>query len=194
MTNKKDSSLYIEKIPANKFFAGKTVEISYKEYQAIKTEDNTVEVGKFLRADEIHLPFCFRETIDYMVHVIRCSPRSPSLPKEISNMSYHKFMNFSFFRRVENYDKRGLMTSLVLDTYSFKKVLFSFEYDTEERLVQWSCSMFDKIVHSRKFVYYENGALRSRVRDLYGNTEEWKYDKNGKLLQYIRNWEGNIKQ
>lgn len=193
MLTKKDASLYIEKIPANKFFADKTVEISYKEYQAIKTEDNTVEVGKFLSVDEIHSPFCFGETIDYMVHVIRCSPRSPSLPKEISNMSYHKFMNFSFFRRVENYDKQGLMTSLILDTYSFKKVLFTFEYDTEERLVQWNCSMFDKIVHSRKFVYYENGALQRRVRDLYGNTEEWVYDEKGKLLQYTRNWEGNIK-
>ena len=193
MLTKKDASLYIEKIPANKFFADKTVEISYKEYQAIKTEDNTVKVGKFLSVDQIHSPFCFGETIDYMVHVIRYSPRSPSLPKEISNMSYHKFMNFSFFRRVENYDKQGLMTSLILDTYSFKKVLFTFEYDTEERLVQWNCSMFDKIVHSRKFVYYENGALQRRVRDLYGNTEEWVYDEKGKLLQYTRNWEGNIK-
>lgn len=193
MLTKKDASLYIEKIPANKFFAGKTIEISYKEYQAIKTEDNTVKVGKFLSVDEIHSPFCFGETIDYMVHVIRCSPRSPSLPKEISNMSYHKFLNFSFFRRVENYDKRGLMTSLVLDTYSFKKVLFTFEYDTEERLVQWNCSMFDKIVNSRKFVYYEDGALRSRVRDLCGDTEEWEYDKKGKLIQYTRNWGGNIK-
>ena len=193
MLTKKDASLFAEKISANKFFAGKTVEISYKEYQAIKTEDNTVKVGKFLSVDEIHSPFCFGETIDYMVHVIRCSPRSPSLPKEISNMSYHKFMNFSFFRRVENYDKRGLMTSLVLDTYSFKKVLFTFEYDAEERLVQWSCSMFDKIVHSRKFVYYEDGSLQRRVRDLCGDTEEWEYDKNGKPLQYIRNWEGNIK-
>ncbi|MEB3074578.1 hypothetical protein [Capnocytophaga gingivalis] len=193
MSTNKDASLFVEKIPANKFFAGKTVEISYKEYQAIKTEDNTVKVGKFLSVDEIHSPFCFGETIDYMVHVIRCSPRSPSLPKEISNMSYHKFLNFSFFRRVENYDKRGLMTSLVLDTYSFKKVLFTFEYDTEERLVQWNCSMFDKIVHSRKFVYYEDGALRSRVRDLCGDTEEWVYDEKGKLLQYTRNWGGNIK-
>ncbi|WP_314916725.1 hypothetical protein [Capnocytophaga gingivalis] len=193
MLTKKDTSLYIEKIPANKFFAGKTVEISYKEYQAIKTEENTVEVGKFLSVDQIHSPFCFGETIDYMVHVIRCSPHPPSLPKEISNMSYHKFLNFSFFKRVENYDKRGLMTSLVLDTYSFKKVLFTFEYDTEERLVQWNCSMFDKIVHSRKFVYYEDGALRSRVRDLCGDTEEWVYDEKGKLLQYTRNLGGNIK-
>lgn len=193
MLTKKDASLYIEKIPANKFFAGKTVEISYKKYQAIKTEDNTVEVGKFLSVDEIHSPFCFGEMIDYMVHVIRHTSHTISLPKEISNMSYHKFLNFSFFRRVENYDKRGLMTSLVLDTYSFKKVLFTFEYDTEERLVQWNCSMFDKIVHSRKFVYYEDGALRSRVRDLCGDTEEWEYDKKGKLIQYTRNWGGNIK-
>jgi len=193
MSTNKDASLFVEKIPANKFFAGKTVEISYKEYQAIKTEDNTVEVGKFLSVDQIHSPFCFGETIDYMVHVIRCSPHPPSLPKEISNMSYHKFLNFSFFKRVENYDKRGLMTSLVLDTYSFKKVLFTFEYDTEERLVQWNCSMFDKTVHSRKFVYYEDGALRSRVRDLCGDTEECVYDEKGKLLQYTRNWGGNIK-
>ena len=193
MSTNKDASLFVEKIPANKFFAGKTVEISYKEYQAIKTEDNTVEVGKFLSVDEIHSPFCFGEMIDYMVHVIRHTSHTISLPKEISNMSYHKFLNFSFFRRVENYDKRGLMTSLVLDTYSFKKVLFTFEYDTEERLVQWNCSMFDKIVHSRKFVYYEDGALRSRVRDLCGDTEEWEYDKKGKLIQYTRNWGGNIK-
>lgn len=108
MLTKKDTSLYIEKIPANKFFAGKTVEISYKEYQAIKTEDNTVKVGKFLSVDQIHSPFCFGETIDYMVHVIRCSPRSPSLPKEISNMSYHKFLNFSFL------DEWKIMTSEVL--------------------------------------------------------------------------------
>ena len=53
--------------------------------------------------------------------------------------------------------------------------------------------MFGKIVHSRKFVYYEDGALRSRVRDLCGDTEEWEYDKNGKLLQYIRNWGGKTK-
>ena len=52
MSTNKDASLYIEKIPANKFFAGKTVEISYKEYQAIKTKDNTVEVGKFLSVDD----------------------------------------------------------------------------------------------------------------------------------------------
>ena len=192
MSTNKDASLYIEKIPANKFFAGKTVEISYKEYQAIKTEDNTVEVGKFLSADEIHSPFCFGETINYMVHVIRCSPRSPSLPKEISNMSLQRFTTF-VLKQVENYNEKGLITSIVLDTYSFKKVLFTFEYDTEERLVQWNCSMFDKIVHSRKFVYYEDGSLQRRVRDLYGNTEEWEYDKNGKLLQYIRNWGGKTK-
>ena len=193
MLTKKDASLYIEKIPANKFFAGKTVEISYKEYQAIKTEDNTVEVGKFLSADEIHLPHYLRETIEYMIEVIRYSSHSPSLPKEISRMSLRRLTIPSVLKQVENYNEKGLITSIVLDTYSFKKVLFTFEYDTEERLVQWNCSMFDKIVHSRKFVYYEDGSLQRRVRDLYGNTEEWEYDKNGKLLQYIRNWGGKTK-
>ena len=193
MLTKKDTSLYIEKIPANKFFAGKTVEISYKEYQAIKTEDNTVEVGKFLSADEIHLPHYLRETIEYMIDVIRYSSHPPSLPKEISRMSLQRLTMPSVLKQVENYNEKGLITSIVLDTYSFKKVLFTFEYDTEERLVQWNCSMFDKIVHSRKFVYYEDGSLQRRVRDLYGNTEEWEYDKNGKLLQYIRNWGGKTK-
>ena len=193
MSTNKDASLYIEKIPANKFFAGKTVEISYKEYQAIKTEDNTVEVGKFLSADEIHLPHYLRETIEYMIEVIRYSSHSPSLPKEISRMSLRRLTIPSVLKQVENYNEKGLITSIVLDTYSFKKVLFTFEYDTEERLVQWNCSMFDKIVHSRKFVYYEDGSLQRRVRDLYGNTEEWEYDKNGKLLQYIRNWGGKTK-
>ena len=193
MSTNKDASLYIEKIPVNKFFAGKTVEISYKEYQAIKTEDNTVEVGKFLSADEIHLPHYLRETIQYMIEVIRYSSHSPSLPKEISRMSLRRLTIPSVLKQVENYNEKGLITSIVLDTYSFKKVLFTFEYDTEERLVQWNCSMFDKIVHSRKFVYYEDGSLQRRVRDLYGNTEEWEYDKNGKLLQYIRNWGGKTK-
>lgn len=193
MSTNKDASLYIEKIPVNKFFAGKTVEISYKEYQAIKTEDNTVEVGKFLSADEIHLPHYLRETIEYMIEVIRYSSHSPSLPKEISRMSLRRLTIPSVLKQVENYNEKGLITSIVLDTYSFKKVLFTFEYDTEERLVQWNCSMFDKIVHSRKFVYYEDGSLQRRVRDLYGNTEEWEYDKNGKLLQYIRNWGGKTK-
>ena len=193
MTNKKDSSLYIEKIPANKFFAGKTVEISYKEYQAIKTEENTVEVGKFLSADEIHLTYYLRETIEYMIEVIRYSSHSPSLPKEISRMSLRRLTMPSVLKQVENYNEKGLITSIVLDTYSFKKVLFTIEYDIQERLVQWNCSMFDKIVHSRKFVYYENGSLRSRVRDMCGYTEEWEYDENGKFLQYIRNWGGKIK-
>ena len=193
MSTNKDASLYIEKIPVNKFFAGKTVEISYKEYQAIKTEDNTVEVGKFLSADEIHLPHYLRETIEYMIEVIRYSSHSPSLPKEISRMSLRRLTIPSVLKQVENYNEKGLITSIVLDTYSLKKVLFTFEYDTEERLVQWNCSMFDKIVHSRKFVYYEDGSLQRRVRDLYGNTEEWEYDKNGKLLQYIRNWGGKTK-
>ena len=193
MLTKKDTSLYIEKIPANKFFAGKTVEISYKEYQAIKTEDNTVEVGKFLSADEIHLPHYLRETIEYMIDVIRYSSHPPSLPKEISRMSLQRLTMPSVLKQVENYNEKGLVTSIVLDTYSLKKVLFTFEYDTEERLVQWNCSMFDKIVHSRKFVYYQAGTLHSRVRDLCGDTEEWVYDEKGKLLQYTRNWGGNIK-
>ena len=193
MLTKKDTSLYIEKIPANKFFAGKTVEISYKEYQAIKTEDNTVEVGKFLSADEIHLPYYLRETIEYMIEVIRYSSHSPSLPKEISRMSLRRLTMPSVLKQVENYNEKGLITSIVLDTYSFKKVLFTIEYDIQERLVQWNCSMFDKIVHSRKFVYYENGSLRSRVRDMCGYTEEWEYDENGKFLQYIRNWGGKTK-
>lgn len=193
MLTKKDTSLYIEKIPANKFFAGKTVEISYKEYQAIKTEENTVEVGKFLSADEIHLPYYLRETIEYMIEVIRYSSHSPSLPKEISRMSLRRLTMPSVLKQVENYNEKGFITSIVLDTYSFKKVLFTFEYDIQERLVQWNCSMFDKIVHSRKFVYYENGSLRSRVRDMCGYTEEWEYDENGKFLQYIRNWGGKTK-
>ena len=193
MPTKKDASLYIEKILANKFFAGKTVEISYKEYQAIKTEDNTVEVGKFLSADEIHLPHYLRETIEYMIDVIRYSSHPPSLPKEISRMSLRRLTIPSVLKQVENYNEKGLITSIVLDTYSFKKVLFTFEYDTEERLVQWNCSMFDKIVHSRRFVYYENGSLRSRVRDMCGYTEEWEYDENEKFLQYIRNWGGKTK-
>ena len=193
MLTKKDTSLYIEKIPANKFFASKTVEISYKEYQAIKTEENTIEVGKFLSVDQIHLPYYLRETIEYMIEVIRYSSHSPSLPKEISRMSLQKLTIPSVLKQVENYNEKGLITSIVLDTYSLKKVLFTFEYDTEERLAQWNCSMFDKIVHSRRFVYYENGSLRSRVRDMCGYTEEWEYDKNGKFLQYIRNWGGKTK-
>ena len=193
MLTKKDTSLYIEKIPANKFFVGKTVEISYKEYQAIKTEDNTVEVGKFLSADEIHLPHYLRETIEYMIEVIRHTSHTISLPKKISRMSLQRVTMPSVLKQVENYNEKGLVTSIVLDTYSLKKVLFTFEYDTEERLVQWNCSMFDKIVHSRKFVYYQAGTLHSRVRDLCGDTEEWVYDEKGKLLQYTRNWGGNIK-
>ena len=193
MLTKKDTSLYIEKIPANKFFAGKTVEISYKEYQAIKTEDNTVEVGKFLSADEIHLPHYLRETIEYMIDVIRYSSHPPSLPKEISRMSLQRLTMPSVLKQVENYNEKGLITSIVLDTYSFKKVLFTFEYDTEERLVQWNCSMFDSIVHSRRFVYYENGSLHSRVRDMCGYTEKWEYDENEKFLQYIRKWGGKTK-
>ena len=193
MLTKKDTSLYIEKIPANKFFAGKTVEISYKEYQTIKTEDNTVEVGKFLSADEIHLPHYLRETIEYMIDVIRYSSHPPSLPKEISRMSLQRLTMPSVLKQVENYNEKGLITSIVLDTYSFKKVLFTFEYDTEERLVQWNCSMFDSIVHSRRFVYYENGSLHSRVRDMCGYTEKWEYDENEKFLQYIRKWGGKTK-
>lgn len=193
MSTNKDASLFCKKIPANKFFAGKTVEISYREYQAIKTEDNTVEIGKFLSVDEIHLPHYLRETIEYMIDVIRYSSHSPSLPKEISRMSLQRLTMPSVLKQVENYNEKGLITSIVLDTYSLKKVLFTFEYDTEERLAQWNCSMFDKIVHSRRFVYYENGALRSRVRDLCGYTEEWEYDEKGKLLQYTRNWGGKVK-
>ena len=193
MLTKKDTSLYIEKIPANKFFAGKTVEISYKEYQAIKTEHNTIEAGKFLRVDDFHLPHYLWETVEYMIEVIRHTSHNISLPKEISRISLQRLTMPSILKEIENYNQKGLVTSIVLDTYSFKKVLFSFEYDTEERLAQWNCSMFGKIVHSRKFVYYENGALRSRVRDLCGDTEEWEYDKKGKLLQYIRNWGGKTK-
>ena len=193
MLTKKDTSLYIEKIPANKFFAGKTVEISYKEYQAIKTEENMVEIGKFLRVDDFHLPHYLWETVEYMIEVIRHTSHAISLPKEISRISLQRLTMPSILKEIENYNEKGLVTSIVLDTYSFKKVLFTFEYDAEERLVQWSCSMFGKIVHSRKFVYYENGALRSRVRDLCGDTEEWVYDEKGKLLQYTRNWGGKIK-
>ena len=193
MLTKKDTSLYIEKIPANKFFAGKTVEISYKEYQSIKTEENTVEIGKFLRVDDFHLPHYLRETIEYMIDVIRYSSHPPSLPKEISRMSLQRLTMPSVLKQVENYNEKGLITSIVLDTYSFKKVLFTFEYDTEERLVQWNCSMFDSIVHSRRFVYYENGSLHSRVRDMCGYTEKWEYDENEKFLQYIRNWGGKTK-
>ena len=101
MLTKKDTSLYIEKIPANKFFAGKTVEISYKEYQTIKTEDNTVEVGKFLSADEIHLPHYLRETIEYMIDVIRYSSHPPSLPNEISRMSLQRLTMPSVLKQVE---------------------------------------------------------------------------------------------
>ena len=193
MLTKKDASLYIEKIPANKFFAGKTVEISYKEYQAIKTEHNTIEAGKFLRVDDFHLPHYLWETIEYMIEVIRHTSHTISLPKEISRISLQRLTMPSILKEIENYNEKGLVTSIVLDTYSFKKVLFTFEYDAEEGLVQWSCSMFGKMVHSRKFVYYENGALRSRVRDLCGDTEEWVYDEKGKLLQYTRNWGGKIK-
>ena len=193
MSTNKDASLFAEKIPANKFFAGKTVEISYKEYQAIKTEDNTVKVGKFLRVDDFHLPQYLWETIEYMIEVIRYSSPSPSLPKEISRISLQRLTMPSILKEVESYNEKGLVTSIVLDTNPFKKVLFTFEYDAEERLAQWNCSMFDKIVHSRKFVYYENGALRSRVRDLCGDTEEWVYDEKGKLLQYTLNWRGETK-
>ena len=152
MLTKKDTSLYIEKIPANKFFASKTVEISYKEYQAIKTEENTVEVGKFLSVDEIHLPHYLWETIEYMIEVIRHTSHTISFPKEISRISLQRLTMPSILKEIENYNEKGLVTSIVLDTYSFKKVLFTFEYDAEERLVQWSCSMFGKMVHSRKFV------------------------------------------
>lgn len=59
MSNK-NASFYIENIPANKHLANKTIEIVYKEYEAVtNTEDNTVEIGKFLEKKRLwHLLFC----------------------------------------------------------------------------------------------------------------------------------------
>ena len=127
MLTKKDTSLYIEKIPANKFFAGKTVEISYKEYQAIKTEENMVEIGKFLRVDDFHLPHYLWETVEYMIEVIRHTSHAISLPKEISRISLQRLTMPSILKEIENYNEKGLVTSIVLDTYFFKKVLVTFE-------------------------------------------------------------------
>ena len=191
MSNK-NASFYIENIPANKHLANKTIEIVYKEYEAVtNTEDNTVEIGKFLEKKRGYGPYFFAELLDYCLRIARYAPNPPYV-KKIFDKSLRHFTTFTHKSKIV-YDEKGLIKSYLLDTFAFRNILFNFQYNTKEQLTQWTATIENSVIHTRKFFYYENGMLQRRIKDSCGYSEEWRYDKNGELLQYIQNWGKDIK-
>ena len=191
MSNK-NASFYIENIPANKHLANKTIEIVYKEYEAVtNTEDNTVEIGKFLEKKRGYGTYFFAELLDYCLRIARYVPNPPYV-KKIFDRSLRHFTTFTHKSKIV-YDEKGLIKSYLLDTFAFRNILFNFQYNTKEQLTQWTATIEDSVIHTRKFFYYENGMLQRRIKDCCGYSEEWRYDKNGELLQYIQNWGKDIK-
>ena len=104
MSNK-NASFYIENIPANKHLANKTIEIVYKEYEAVtNTEDNTVEIGKFLEKKRGYGTYFFAELLDYCLRIARYAPNPPYV-KKIFDRSLRHFTTFTHKSKIV-YDEK----------------------------------------------------------------------------------------
>ena len=181
---KRPDSPYIPIMEPNTFFANKKVQTTYKEYEAVEDENNTVRLGAF-KDYELFIP----ETIQTLSSEFRgmavtlYNIDSFNDKPEIEN--FFDIFDYSHNNKyfTTTYNDKGFITS-----YEIDNILITFKYNENDQIIEWTATISGEIPCTRKFLYNENKLLSKVIDPLPSSkTQEWLYDEKGDMIAILKN-------
>ena len=176
---------YTPKVEPNLFFAGKKVKTSYKEYEALIGNNNSVRLGKFNNNTAV-IP----EDISSLIEEYRDMAgelRYKDFFDEIPETLYDNFRDCECFCFVTTYNEQGLVTSYEVDDF-----VFVFKYNEQQQLTEWTATISGQIPCTRNYLYNKKGLLCKIIDKIpIGIFKEYLYDEKGDMVVVIENGENS---
>ena len=176
---------YAPKVEPNLFFADKKVKTSYKEYEALIGNNNSVRLGKFKNNAAVspkEISSLVEEYCDMAGEL-----RHKDFFDEIPETLYDNFRDCEYFCFVTTYNEQGLVTSYEVDDF-----VFAFKYNEQQQLTKWTATISGQIPCSRNYLYNKKGMLCKIIDKLpTGIFKEYLYDEKGDRVVVIENGENS---
>ena len=170
---------YTPKVEPNLFFADKKVKTSYKEYEALIGNNNSIRLGKFNNNAAV-IPEEISSLIEEYGDMV-------GFFDEIPETLYDNFRDCKCFCFVTTYNEQGLVTSYELDDF-----VFVFKYNEQQQLTEWTATISGQIPCSRNYLYNKKGLLCKIIDKLpTGIFKEYLYDEKGDMVVVIKNGENS---
>lgn len=170
---------YTPKVEPNLFFADKKVKTSYKEYEALIGNNNSIRLGKFNNNAAV-IPEEISSLIEEYGDMV-------GFFDEIPETLYDNFRDCKCFCFVTTYNEQGLVTSYELDDF-----VFVFKYNEQQQLTEWTATISGQIPCSRNYLYNKKGLLCKIIDKLpTGIFKEYLYDEKGDMVVVIENGENS---
>lgn len=177
---------YAPKVEPNLFFAGKKVKTSYKEYEALIGNNNSVRLGKFKNNAAVS-PKEISSLVEEYLDMAR-ELKYKNFFDKISKTLYDNILSFrdcECFCFVTTYNEQGLVTSYEVDDF-----VFVFKYNEQQQLTEWTATISGQIPCSRNYLYNKKGLLCKIIDKLpTGILKEYLYDEKGDMVVVIENGE-----
>lgn len=170
---------YTPKVEPNLFFADKKVKTSYKEYEALIGNNNSIRLGKFNNNTAVS-----PKEISSLIEEYR---DMAGFFDEIPETLYDNFRDCECFCFVTTYNEQGLVTSYEVDDF-----VFAFKYNEQQQLTEWTATISGQIPCSRNYLYNKKGLL-CKIIDKHptGIFKEYLYDEKGDMVVVIKNGENS---
>ena len=176
---------YTPKVEPNLFFADKKVKTSYKEYEALIGNNNSVRLGKFNNNTAVS-PKDISSLIEEY-HDMARELRYKDFFDEIPETLYDNFRDCECFCFVTTYNEQGLVTSYEVDDF-----VFVFKYNEQQQLTEWTATSSGQIPCTRNYLYNKKGLLCKIIDKLpTGIFKEYLYDEKGDMVVVIENGENS---
>ena len=176
---------YTPKVEPNLFFADKKVKTSYKEYEALIGNNNSVRLGKFNNNTAVS-PKDISSLIEEY-HDMARELRYKDFFDEIPETLYDNFRDCECFCFVTTYNEQGLVTSYEVDDF-----VFVFKYNEQQQLTEWTATISGQIPCTRNYLYNKKGLLCKIIDKLpTGIFKEYLYDEKGDMVVVIENGENS---
>ena len=176
---------YTPKVEPNLFFADKKVKTSYKEYEALIGNNNSIRLGKFNNNTAVS-PKDISSLIEEY-HDMARELRYKDFFDEIPETLYDNFRDCECFYFVTTYNEQGLVTSYEVDDF-----VFVFKYNEQQQLTEWTATISGQIPCTRNYLYNKKGLLCKIIDKLpTGIFKEYLYDEKGDMVVVIENGENS---
>ena len=170
---------YAPKVEPNLFFADKKVKTSYKEYEALIDNNNSVRLGKFknnVGVSPKEISSLIEEYSDMAGEL-----RHKDFFDEIPETLYDNFRDCKCFCFVTTYNEQGLVTS-----YEVNDFVFVFKYNEQQQLTEWTATISGQIPCTRNYLYNKKGLLCKIIDKLpTGIFKKYLYDEKGDMVAVV---------
>ena len=170
---------YTPKVEPNLFFADKKVKTSYKEYEALIGNNNSVRLGKFNNNTAVS-PKDISSLIEEY-HDMARELRYKDFFDEIPETLYDNFRDCECFCFVTTYNEQGLVTSYEVDDF-----VFVFKYNEQQQLTEWTATISGQIPCTRNYLYNKKGLLCKIIDKLpTGIFKEYLYNEKEDMVAVV---------